>query len=211
VFAFVLDRMADRPERGSIVFGHGVENVRRLSFPGRFEISRRVLLATLPLAVLSLLCGVAIVGEVKLFNAVLLASYDYTPSAEEIVPWTTAMGVFNILLRGICLVLAYGLAGDFLWTGSFDPVGCWRALDGNRLRFVAILFIVFSVVAILQYGVALGGGLLFVSMTDGAPSFMTFLLLHFGLKLPFDLLHLVLSAVSVGTILGAFRSHTEAS
>jgi hypothetical protein len=119
------------------------------------------------------------------------------------------MSTFNLLLRGICLVLAYVLAGDFLWTGSFDPAGWWRALDGNRLRLVAVLFIVFAIVAILQYGVALAGGLLMVSTGGGSPSFANFLLMHFGLKLPFDLLHLVLSAAAVGTILGAFRPHRE--
>lgn len=205
VFAFVLDRMANRPERGRIVARHGVESVRRFEFPGRFEIGGRILLAALPLAAVALLCGWAMAGGIRLLNAALLASYDYTPSAEEVAPWTTAMGIFNILLRGVCLVLAYVLAGDFLWTGSFDPVACWRALDGNRLRFVAILFIVFTIVAVFQYGFALLAGLLLIPASGGAPSFMARLLAHFGLRLPFDLLHLVLSAAAVGTVLGAFR------
>jgi hypothetical protein len=207
VFAFVLDCMANRSERGRIVFRHGVESVRRLSFPGRFEISGRILLAALPLAALALLCGLAMAGEIKLLNAHLLAAYTYTPSADEIAPWTTAIGILDVLLRGFSLAVAYVLAGDFLWTGSFDPGGLWRALDGNRLRFVAILFIVFAVVAILQYGFMLAAGLILIPADGGELSFTSSVLMHFGFKLPFDLLHLVLSAATVGTILGAFRPH----
>jgi len=162
-------------------------------------------MAALPLATIQLLCGFAVVGEHELLVAGLLATHDLPLRPEDVAPWTSAMGAVNALARGFLLVWTYLLVGDFLWTGSFDPVGCWRALDGNRLRFVAIMFIVFAVVAVLEYGLVLAGGLLLVSMGGGAPSFTNLVLMHFGLAWPFNLLHLVLSAATVGTILGAFR------
>jgi hypothetical protein len=206
VFAFVLDRMANAPERGRIVVRHGVESIKRIAIPGpRFEVSRRVFLAALPLAALSLCCSFLIAGEIKLLVAALLAAYDHVPGAADLAPWTTAIGAVNALLRGFSLALAYVVAGDFLWTGSFDPAGCWRALGGNRLRFLAILFIVFAIVAALQYAFMLAAGLLLIPADGAAPSFLWSLVVHFALKLPFDLLYLVLSAATVGTVLGAFR------
>lgn len=206
VFAFVLDRMAGAPEHGRIVVQRGIESVRRFSIPGvRFEISRRILMVTMLLAAIQLLCGFAVAGEHKLLVAGLLATHDLPLRPEDVAPWTSAMGVFNALWRGFFLAWVYLLVGDFVRTGSFDPVGCWRALDGNRVRFVAIMFIVFAIVAILEYVVVLAGGLLLIP-ADGAPSFPNLVLMHFGLILPFNLLHLVLSAAAVGTILGAFRT-----
>lgn len=206
VFAFVLDRMLGAPEHGRIVVQHGIESVRRFSVPGvRLEISRRILIVAMLLAAIQLLCGFAVAGEHKLLVAGLLATHDLPLRPEDVAPWTSAMGAFNVLWRGFFLAWVYLLVGDFVRTGSFDPVGCWRALDGNRVRFVAIMFIVFAIVAILEYVVVLAGGLLLIP-ADGAPSYPNLVLMHFGLILPFNLLHLVLSAAAVGTILGAFRS-----
>jgi hypothetical protein len=204
VFAFVLDRMASRP-------GYGIESVRRLGVPGlRFEIGKRILLAALLLAIILLICGFAIAGEHRLLVAVLLATHGPPLAPEDVAPWASALGAFNVLVRGLFLVLAYVLASDVLWTGAFDPAGCWRALAGNRLRFVAVLLIVFAVVAVLEYGFVLAASLILIPAGGAAPSFLTLMLLHFGLRLPFDLLHLVLAAAAVGTVLGAFRPRDEA-
>jgi hypothetical protein len=206
VLAFVLDRMAGAPEHGLIVVMRGIESVRRFSIPGvRFEVSRRILMVAMPLAAVQLLCGFAIAGEHRLLVAGLLATHDLPLRPDDVAPWTSAMGAFNALWRSFFLVWVYLLVGDFVRTGSFDPVGCWRALDGNRMRFVVIMFIVFAIVAILEYVAVLAGGLLLIPADGGAPSFPNLVLMHFGLILPFNLLHLVLSAAAVGTILGAFR------
>ncbi len=208
VFAFVLDRMANRPEHGHVVVRRGIENVKWFDVPGmRFEIDKRILLAALLLAVIQLLCGFAIASEHKLLVASLLAMHGPPLTAEDAAPWASALGAFNVLVRGFSLFLAYVLAGDFLWKGSFDPAGCWRAFDGNRLRFIAVMFIIFAVVAILEYGFVLAAGLILIPRDGGALSFPSLMLTHFGLRLPFDLLHLVLSAAAVGTVLGALRPH----
>ena len=210
VFAFVLDRIANAPERGHIVVRRGIENAKRRGVPGmRFEVSRRILLAALPLAAVPLLCGFAIASEHRLMVASLLAMHGPPLNPEDVAPWASALGAFNVLVRGFSLFLAYGLAGDILWTGSFNPIGWWRALDGNRLRFIAVMFIIFAVVAILEYGFVLAAALILIPESGGASSFLNLMLLHFGLRLPFDLLHLVLSAAAVGTVLGALRPRGE--
>ncbi|TIW00568.1 MAG: hypothetical protein E5V85_03490 [Mesorhizobium sp.] len=212
VFAFVLDRMANAPEHGHIVVRRGIERVKRFAIPGvRFELGQRILLAALVLAAVQLFCGFAVAGEHRLFVAGLLATHDQPLSPEDVASWAMARGVFNMLVGGFILAWAYLFVGDFLWTGSFDPVGCWRALDGNRLRFVAIMFIVFAVVAILKYGLGLAVGLILIPADGASPSFLNLMLMHFGLAWPFDVLHLVLSAATVGTILGAFRPSAVAS
>ncbi|RWD67794.1 MAG: hypothetical protein E5V89_25765 [Mesorhizobium sp.] len=212
VFAFVLDRMVNAPEHGHIVVRRGIERVKRFAIPGvRFELGQRILLAALLLAAVQLFCGFAVAGEHRLFVASLLATHDQPLSPEDVASWAMARGVFNMLVGGFILAWAYLFVGDFLWTGSFDPVGCWRALDGNRLRFVAIMFIVFAVVAILKYGLGLAVGLILIPADGASPSFLNLMLMHFGLAWPFDGLHLVLSAATVGTILGAFRPSAVAS
>ncbi|MDX8468661.1 hypothetical protein RFM26_23425 [Mesorhizobium sp. VK23B] len=212
VFAFVLDRMANAPEHGHIVVRRGIERVKRFAIPGvRFELGQRILLAALLLAAVQLFCGFAVAGEHRLFVAGLLATHDQPLSPEDVASWAMARGVFNMLVGGFILAWAYLFVGDFLWTGSFDPVGCWRALDGNRLRFVAIMFIVFAIVAILKYGLGLAVGLILIPADGASPSFLNLMLMHFGLAWPFDGLHLVLSAATVGTILGAFRPPAIAS
>jgi len=206
VFAFVLDRMANAPEHGRVVIRRGIEGVKRFAIPGmRFELGQRILLAALLLATIQLLCGFAVAGEHRLLVAGLLATHDLPLRPEDIAPWTSAMGVANAFAGGVVLVWTYLFVGDFLWTGSFDPIGCWRALDGNRLRFVAIMFIVLAIVAILKYGLILAAGLILIPADAAPPSFLNLMLMHFGLAWPFDVLHLVLSAATVGTILGAFR------
>ncbi|RWX67724.1 hypothetical protein EN780_11415 [Mesorhizobium sp. M4B.F.Ca.ET.089.01.1.1] len=212
VFAFVLDRMANAPERGHIVVRRGIDRVKRFAIPGvRFELGQRILLAALLLAAVQLLCGFLVAGEHRLFVAGLMATHDLPLSPEDIASWAMARGIFNMLVGGFILAWEYLLVGDFLWTGSFDPVGCWRALDGNRLRFVAIMFIVFAMVAMLKYGLGLAVGLILIPADGASPSLLNRMLLHFGLAWPFDGLHLVLSAAAVGTILGAFRTRAIAS
>ena len=206
VFAFVLDRMANAPEPGRIIVQRGIESVKRFAIPGmRFELGQRILLAALLLAAVQLLCGFAVAGEHRLLVAGLLATHDLPLNPEDVASWASAMGLFNVFAGGLVLVWTYLFVGDFLWTGSFDPIGCWRALDGNHLRFVAILFIVFAIVAILKYGLGLAVGLILIPANGASPSFLNLMLMHFGLAWPFDVLHLVLSAATVGTILGAFR------
>ncbi|WP_202300218.1 hypothetical protein [Mesorhizobium sp. 131-2-1] len=210
VLAFVLDRMANAPEHGRVVVRRGIESVKRFAIPGlRFELSRRILLAALLLAAIQLVCGFAVDGEHRLLVAGLLATHDLPLSPEDIAPWAAAMGAFNLFAGGLVFAWTYLFVGDFLWTGSFDPIGCWRALDGNHLRFVAIMFIVLATVAILKYGLILAAGLILIP-ADGA-SHSILMLMHFGLAWPFDVLHLVLSAATVGTILGAFRPPAIAS
>lgn len=205
VFAFVLDRMANAPEPGRVVVRRGIESVKHFAIPGmRFELGQRILLAALLLAVIQLLCGFAVAGEHRLLVAGLLATHDLPLSPEDVVPWASAMGAFNVFAGGLALVWTYLFVGDFFWTGSFDPIGCWRALNGNHLRFVAIMFIVLAIVAILKYGLILAAGLILIP-ADAEPSFLTLMLMHFALAWPFDVLRLVLSAATVGTILGAFR------
>jgi len=212
VFAFVLDRMANAPEHGRVVVWRGIESVKRFAIPGmRFELGQRILLAALLLAAIQLLCGFAVAGEHRLLVAGLLATRDLPLTPEDVAPWTSAMGVFNVFAGGFVLVWTYLFVGDLLWTGSFDPIGCWRALDGNHLRFVAIMFIVLATVAMLKYGLVLAGGLILIPADGASPSFLTLVLMHFGLAWPFDVLHLVLSAATVGTILGAFRPKGIAS
>ncbi|MDX8508799.1 hypothetical protein [Mesorhizobium captivum] len=212
VFAFVLDRMANAPERGRVVVRRGIENVKRFAVPGmRFDLGRRILLAALLLAAVQLFCGFAVAGEHRLFVAGLLATHDLPLSPEDVASWAMVRGVFNMLVGGFILAWAYLFVGDFLWTGSFEPIGCWRALDGNRLRFLAIMFIVFAIVAILKYGLGLAVGLILIPADGASPSFLNLMLMHFGLAWPFDVLHLVLSAATVGTILGAFRPPAIAS
>jgi hypothetical protein len=208
VFAFVLDRMANRPEYGHIVVERGIESIKRFGVPGmRFEIGKRIVLAALPLAVIQLLCGFAIASEHRLLVASLLATHGPPLIPEDVAPWASALGAFNVLMRGFCLVLAYVLAGDFLRTGDFDPIGCWRALDGNRLRFVAVMFVIFALVAVFEYGFVLAASLILIPGDGGSLSFPTLMLMHFGLRLPFDLLHLVLSAAAIGMVFGALRPH----
>ena len=210
VLAFVLDRMANAPEHGRVVVSRGVERVKRFAIPGlRFELGRRILLAALLLAAIQLLCGFAVDGEHRLLIAGLLATRDLPLNPEDVAPWASAMGVFNVFAGGFVLACTYLFVGDFLWTGSFDPIGCWRALDGNHLRFVAIMFIVFAIVAILKYGLVLAAALILIPGDGASP--LNLMLMHFGLAWPFDVLHLVLSAATVGTILGAFRPPAIAS
>ncbi|AZO28807.1 hypothetical protein EJ071_16455 [Mesorhizobium sp. M1B.F.Ca.ET.045.04.1.1] len=212
VFAFVLDRMANAPENGRVVVRRGIESVKRFAIPGiRFELGPRILWAALLLAAVQLLCSFAVAGEHRLLVASLLATHDLPPNPEDVAPWVSAMGVFNLFAGGFVLVWTYLFVGDFLWTGSFDPIGCWRALDGNHLRFVAIVSIVFAIVAMLKYGLALAVGLILIPADGASPSFLNLMLMHFGLAWPFDVLHLVLSAATVGTILGAFRPPAIAS
>ncbi|TIU30327.1 MAG: hypothetical protein E5W38_19105 [Mesorhizobium sp.] len=212
VFAFVLDRMANAPEHGRVVVRRGIESARRFAVPGiRFELSQRILLAALLLAAVQLLSGFAVAGEHRLLVAGLLATHDLPLSPEDITPWVSAMGVFNLFAGGFVLAWTYLFVGDFLWTGSFDPIGCWRALHGNHLRFVAIMLIVLAIVAMLKYGLVLAAGLILIPADAAPPSFLSLMLLHFGLAWPFDVLHLVLSAATVGTILGAFRPAAIAS
>ncbi|KUM24332.1 hypothetical protein AU467_30795 [Mesorhizobium loti] len=212
VFAFVLDRMANAPEHGRVVVRRGVESVKRFAIPGiRFELGRRILLAALLLAAVQLLCGFAVAGEHRLLVAGLLATRDLPLNPEDVAPWASAMGVFNLLAGAFVLVWTYLFVGDFFWTGSFDPIGCWRALDGNRLRFVTIMLIVFAIVATLKYGLVLAAALILIPADAAPPSFFNLMLMHFGLAWPFDVLHLVLSAATVGTILGAFRPPAIAS
>jgi hypothetical protein len=210
VLAFVLDRMANAPEHGRVVVRRGIESVKRFAIPGmRFELSQRILLAALLLAAVQLACGFAVAGEHRLLVTGLLATRDLPLSPEDIAPWAAAMGAFNLFAGGFVLAWTYLFVGDFLWTGSFDPVGCWRALDGNHLRFVAIMFIVLATVAMLKYGLILAAGLILIPEDGASP--MTLMLMHFGLAWPFDVMHLVLSAATVGTILGAFRPPAVAS
>jgi len=205
-FAFVLDRMANAPEPGRVVVRRGIESVKHFAIPGmRFELGQRILLAALLLAVIQLLCGFAVAGEHRLLVAGLLATHDLPLSPEDVVPWASAMGSFNVFAGGLVLVWTYLFVGDFFWTGSFDPIGCWRALNGNHLRFVAIMFIVLAIVAILKYGLILAIGLMLLPADAASSSFLTPMLMHFALAWPFDVLRLVLSAATVGTILGAFR------
>ncbi|MEI9430586.1 hypothetical protein [Mesorhizobium sp. Cs1299R1N3] len=212
VFAFVLDRMGNAPEHGRVIVRRGIERVKRFAIPGmRFELDKRILLAALLLASIQLLYGFAVASEHRLLVAGLLATHDLPLNPEDVAPWASAIGVFNVFAGGFVLVWTYLFVGDFLWTGSFDPIGCWRALDHNRLRFLAIVLIIFATVAIFKYGLVLVGGLILIP-ADGAPlSFLNLVLMHFGLAWPFDVLHLVLSAATVGTILGAFRPPAIAS
>ncbi|MGX5826987.1 hypothetical protein [Mesorhizobium sp. 43Arga] len=212
VLAFVLDRMANAPEPGRVVIRRGIESAKHFAIPGmRFELGRRILLAALLLAAIQLLCGFAVAGEHRLLVAGLLATHDLPLSPEDVAPWTSAMGAFNVFAGGFVLAWTYVFVGDFFWTGSFDPIGCWRALNGNHLRFVAIMFIILGIVAILKYGLILAVGLILIPANAASPSFLTLMLMHFGLAWPFDVLHLVLSAAAVGTILGAFRPPAIAS
>jgi len=211
VFAFVLDRMANAPEHGRVVVRRGIESVKHVAIPGmRFELGQRIFLAALLLAASQLLCGFAVAGEHRLLVAGLLAIRDLPLSPEDVAPWAAATGVFNLFAGGFVLAWTYLFVGDFLWTGSFDPIGCWRALKGNLLRFVAIMFIVLAIVAILKYGLILAAGLILIP-ADAEPSFLTLMLMHFALAWPFNVLHLVLSAATAGTILGAFRPPAIAS
>jgi hypothetical protein len=210
VFAFVLDRMTDTSGHRHGAVAPDIESVDRARMPGmRFEISKRILPVALLLAIVLLVSGFAITSEHRLLVAGLLAMHGPPLAPEDVAPWASALRYFNVLVRGLFLVLAYVLAGDLLWTGSFDPVGCWRALGGNRLRFVAVLFILFSVVAVLEYGFILAAGLILISADGGGLFFPSLMLLHFGLRLPFDFLHLVLAAATVGIVLGAFRPRGE--
>jgi len=210
VLAFVLDRMANAPEHGRVVVRRGIESVKRFAIPGiRFELSQRILLAALLLAAIQLACGFAVAGEHRLLVAGLLATRDLPLSPEDVAPWAAAMGAFNLFAGGLVLAWTYLFVGDFLWTESFDPIGCWRALNGNHLRFVAIMLIVLAIVAMLKYGLILAAGLILIPEDGASP--LNLMLMHFGLAWPFDVLHLVLSAATVGTILGAFRPPAIAS
>ena len=208
VIAFVLDRMANAPERGRVSFKRGIEGERIVRVPGiSLEISSRILLAALPLIAVELIFGFTLAGEHKLLAANLIAAHGSSPTSANVIPWTGLTWILNRIAGGFLLAWTYLFVGDFIRTGSFDPARCWKALAGNRLRFAVTMFVVFAGVLLLQAALVVAGVMIFVH-DDVFTSFTSAVLWHFGLGWPFRLLHLVLSAATVGVALDGISRPT---
>ena len=204
VIAFVLNRMAGAPEPGRVSFRRGIEGERIVRVPGiSLEISSRILLASLPLIAVELIFGFTLAGEHKLLVANLMATDGSSATPANIKLWTASTWIFNRIAGGFLLAWTYLFVGDFIRTGSFDPARCWKALAGNRLRFAVTMFAVFLGVLLLQAALVVAGVMIFVN-DDAFTSFTSMVLWHFGLGWPFRLLHLVLSAATVGVVLDGF-------
>jgi hypothetical protein len=204
VIAFVLDRMAGAPEQGRVSFRRGMEDERIVRVPGiSLDISSRILLASLPLIAVDLVFGFTLAGEHKILVANLMATDG--SSAASIKLWTMSTWIFNRIAGGFVLAWTYLFVGDFIRTGSFDPARCWKVLAGNRLRFAVTMFLVFAGVLLLQAALVVAGVMIFVH-DDVLTSFTSIVVWHFGLGWPFRLLHLVLSAATVGVVLDGFST-----
>ena len=201
VFAFVLDRMAGAPERGGASFRRGNEREKIVAIPGaRLEFSSRILLASIPLIVVELVFGFTLAGEHRLLFENLVATHGSSAPSANLMPWTVSTWLLNRIAGGFLLAWTYLFVGDFIRTGSFDPARCWNALAGNRLRFVVTMFFIFAGVALLQAALVVAGVMIFVH-DDVFTTFTSIVIWHFGLGWPFRLLHLVLSAATVGVVL----------
>jgi hypothetical protein len=201
VIAFVLDRMANAPDKGRVGIRRGLDGERIVPVPGiSLEISSRILLAALPLIAVELIFGFTLAGEHKLLAAKLIGTHGSSPTSTDIKLWTVSTWILNRIVGSILLAWTYLFVGDFIRTGSFDPARCWKTLAGNRLRFAVTMFVVFAGVLLLQAAVAVGGVMIFVH-GDVFTSFTSIVLWHFGFGWPFRLLHLVLSAATVGVVL----------
>ena len=208
VIAFVLDRMVGAPERGRVSFRLGIEGERIVRVPGiSLEISSRILLASLPLIVVELIFGFTLAGEHNLLVANLIATDGSSATPANVQFWTMSTWILNRIAGGFLLAWTYLFVGDFIRTGSFEPARCWKALAGNRLRFAVTMFAVFSGVLLLQAALVVAGVMIFVH-DDVFTSFTSIVVWHFGLGWPFRLLHLVLSAATVGVVLDGFSRST---
>jgi hypothetical protein len=206
VIAFVLDRMTGAPEQGRVTFRRGMESERIVRVPGiSLEISSRILLASLPLIVVELVFGFALAAEHEVLVANLIATDGPSVARATVKLWTASTWILNQIAGGFLLAWTYLFVGDFIRTGSFDPARCWKALAGNRLRFVVTMFFVFAGVLLLQAALTVAGVMIFVH-DDVLTSFASIVVWHFGLGWPFRLLHLVLSAATVGVVLDGFRA-----
>ena len=169
--------------------------------PGiRLEISSRIALASLPLIVVELVFGFTLAGEHELLIANLMAADGSSATPATVRLWTVSIWILNRIAGGFLLAWTYLLVGDFIRTGSFDPARCWKALAGNRLRFTVAMFAVFSGVLLLQAALVVATVMIFVD-DDVFNSVTSIVVWHFGWGWPFRLLHLVLSAATVGVVL----------
>jgi hypothetical protein len=64
-------------------------------------------------------------------------------------------------------LLTYLFVGHFLWTGSFEPIHCWRTLEGNRVRFIITLLIIFAIVAAFESALLAVGAVILVEREAG--------------------------------------------
>jgi len=180
------------------------EGKRIVRVPGiSLEISSRILLAALPLIVVELIFGFTLAGEHRLLFANLTAADGSSATRASVQLWLVSTWILNRIAGGFLLAWTYLFVGDFIRTGSFDPARCWNALAGNRLRFAVTMFTVFAGVLLLQAALVVAGVMIFVQ-DDVFTSFTSIVVWHFGLGWPFRLLHLVLSAVTVGVVLDGF-------
>jgi hypothetical protein len=205
-WAFVLSDICDRnPDRGSIT----VLNVRHDWI--RFELSPTVLLAAGILVITILLDGLLQFVRFK----VLLAAYPLFEEREAVFnAWAHSTVALHILVMSVVAAWTYPIAAQVLWTGILDRARLWSLMHGNRLRLIAIFFVLNVVLYQLDAFLRPATGWIVRSLVDQwpwKPWTLGEAAIRHVIEFPLDMFWIVLWPVTMGIVMNALASPTPSA
>jgi hypothetical protein len=199
-WAFVLRDMADK-DPGRIVT---VRILRRARL--RFELTGTILIAAAIIAADTLFDGASRLVDRQLLVAVYLLDYQMSDSALAIWGWLSQ--IIRVAVAATVSMWLVVIAGHVLLHETLNISGAWRLMRGNRLRLVAISFLL-NIAFIQLYAVTdAARAWLFRSITDPASWSMTEAMLRYALDFPIAMFWIVFWAVIVGIVLDALEPRT---
>jgi hypothetical protein len=189
-WAFVLRDMSDK--------NHGAVTPTRRFGAFRFELSPAIVIAAAILSMGNLLDGLS---RLAWRQSIVAASRFYDMSGAALQMWGFPSTLIRIALVSMVMAWIAVLAGDVLREGTFDLARAWRRMRGNRLRLIAIFFLLTIAFMGLELLIEPVKTALVRLLTDPPSWTLKEAILRYAVDFPFNMLWIVLWAVTVGIVL----------
>jgi hypothetical protein len=202
-WAFVLSYLPDRDSTRGVV----TAPTARLSWL-RFELSTPVFLAAAIFSLVDLIEGMARFADLHL----LVAAHRFFEMTDtEVVMWSYLAIVIRVALMAMVMAWFFPIAGHVLRTGKFDVVRIWRAMHGNRLRLIAIFFLLSVTFVELDRLIGSATRTWITRLFNPIAWTLQEAVMRAVVDFPFSMLWTVAWAVTVGIVLDALDAHSPAA
>jgi hypothetical protein len=202
-WAFVLSHICDRNvDRGIVI----VSGVRIDAI--RFELSSAVLIGASILVATDLLDGLFQFAQLRLF-VVVHPLFEWGDAGTEAWAWSAL--VLRMLTISVAEAWTCPIAAQVLRTGVFDAARLQSLMRGNRLRLIAIFFLLN--VALDQLHFFIRPATEWIVQSLDAPLSWTLqqATIRHVLEFPLDIFWIVAWAVTIGIVMDALVTPTRAA
>jgi hypothetical protein len=202
-WAFVLSHICDRnTDRGIVtVSGVRIDTIR-------FELSSAVLIGAGILVVTGLLDGLFQFAQLRLF-VVVHPLFEWGDAGTEAWAWSAL--VLRMLTISVAGAWTCPIAAQVLRTGAFDAARLRSLMRGNRLRLIAIFFLLNVALYQLHSFIRPATERIVQSLDPALSWTLREATIRHALEFPLDIFWMVAGAVTIGIVMDALATPTPSA